>query len=242
MNKPIIGVLPLIDAERQSIWMLPGYLNLITNAGGIPLILPPLCNTQKQDLETLCHLCQGFLFTGGQDVDPAIYHTEIQKHCGHPSPVRDETDAFIYAYAKESNKAVFGICRGIQFINAYEGGTLWQDLPTEYPLTAVHCQKPPYDQPSHLVIFPDDSPLRYIAGSDKVAVNSYHHQAVKALAPHFVVTALSEDGLIEGIKYTGHQFIEAVQWHPEFAFRKDPFMLKLAQRFIKAASGVDNLK
>lgn len=234
--KPIIGVLPLIDMERNSIWMLPGYLNLITTAGGIPLMLPPVRDITKADLLKLASMCQGFLFTGGQDINPAIYHTAPTANCGKICQVRDQTDTIIYEYAKEHGQAVFGICRGIQFINAYEGGTLWQDLSSEFPCTVNHCQTPPYDEPVHKVVFPNDSPLRLIARADEISVNSYHHQAIRELASHFAVTALSEDGLIEGIRYLGPQFIEAVQWHPEFSYKRAPFMLALLRRFIEAAS------
>ncbi len=138
MLKPIIGVMPLWDDEKNSIWMLPGYLDGISRGGGLPLILPLL--TESRDLKQLVNLCDGFLFTGGHDVSPEIYSEipiEDKISC---CKKRDEMEAFILQEAIDSNKSILGICRGIQFINAYLGGTLYQDIPTQAPSGIDHHQ------------------------------------------------------------------------------------------------------
>ena len=87
----------------------------------------------------------------------------------------------LLALALEQDKPVLGICRGIQFLNVYLGGTLYQDLPTEHPSAAEHHQKPPYDVPVHSVTLTVGSPLWALLGKDTLAVNSLHHQAIKRL-------------------------------------------------------------
>ena len=124
--KPIIGVTPLFDSEKDSVWMLPGYLEGITAAGGIPIILP--LYSDSGDIKKCSELCDGFLFTGGQDVSPEIYGEEKTEFCGETSELRDTLESTLLKIAIDENKPVLGICRGLQFINAALGGTLYQDL------------------------------------------------------------------------------------------------------------------
>ena len=95
---------------------------------------------------------------------------------------------------------VLGICRGIQFLNAYLGGTLYQDLNTQHPTATEHHQKPPYDVPVHNIRIQKDSRLHKLLGTDSLAVNSYHHQAIKKKADVLVAMAVSEDGLVEAVR------------------------------------------
>lgn len=128
MEKPVVGVLPLCDEKRQSFWMLPGYLEGIQQAGGIPVTLP--FAGEDGDIKELLLLCDGFLFTGGQDVDPGLYGEKPISDRVVPCRERDALEKKILAGAISRDKPVLGICRGIQSLNAALGGTLWQDLPT----------------------------------------------------------------------------------------------------------------
>lgn len=114
---------------------------------------------------------------------------------------------------------MLGICRGIQIINAVLGGSLIQDIPTEHPSKVIHSQTPPYDRPSHSVSLITGTPLKELLKSDSIDVTSYHHQAVKKLAPGLKAMAISSDGLIEAVYMPDHPFLWAVQWHPEFTWR-----------------------
>ena len=129
---------------------------------------------------------------------------------------------------------VFGICRGIQFMNASLGGTLYQDLDTQHPSETEHHMTPPYERGVHKITVKEGSLLAGMIGAGEHSVNSYHHQAVKELAPGAEAMAYSEDGLIEAICIPDKKFIVGVQWHPEFAFEKDPECLKLVQAFVDA--------
>lgn len=233
MKKPIIGVAPLFDTEKDSYWMLPGYMQGIADAGGLPVILPLTDNAE--DLAQLCDSVDGFLFTGGQDVSPSVYGEKKKSTCGETLAARDNTEKILLALAQEKDKPILGICRGIQFINAALGGTLYQDLPTEYGAEVNHCQSPPYDVPVHSVSIIEGSELYKLLNVKNLRVNSYHHQAVKTLAPPLEAMAYSEDGLVEAVRLTGSKFIWAIQWHPEFSFKTDESSRKIFKAFINAA-------
>ena len=230
MTKPIVGVMPLWDDEKESLWMLPEYFDGILTNGGIPIMLP--LTDDKVILEQAAEMCDGFLFTGGHDVSPNIYGEKPLDASVSSNKKRDDMELFILRKALESDKPVLGICRGIQFINAALGGTLYQDIPTQHPTGVEHHQKPPYNIPVHVVSVNMDSPLHKCLNTDKLHVNSYHHQAVKQIAPELKAMATSEDGLTEAVYMPGHRFIWGVQWHPEFSYATDENSKKIFKAFI----------
>lgn len=230
MKKPLIGIVPLVDTARESYWMLPGYMQGVEQAGGVPVMLP--LTDDAEVLRQLAATCDGFLLTGGQDVSPALYGAAASPQCGETSPARDAMEKQLLGMALAADKPVLGICRGIQFLNAYLGGTLYQDLPTEHPSPANHHQTPPYDAPVHGVTLVAGSPLQTLLGKDVLAVNSLHHQAIKTLAPGLQAMAVSEDGLTEAVCLPGKKFVWAVQWHPEFSFRVNEDSRKIFGAFV----------
>ena len=231
--KPIVGVMPLWDDEKDSIWMLPGYMDGIHQAGGIPIILP--FSTDETEIKRLAGLCDGFLFTGGHDVSPKLYNEEPLDGLVSCCEMRDDMETVYLHEAISSHKPVLGICRGIQFINAALGGTLYQDLPLQHPSDIEHHQKPPYDVLSHDVMIEKDSPLHLCLKTETLLVNSYHHQAVKTLADDLKVMAKAPDGIIEAVFMPGHSFLWAMQWHPEFSWRTDENSRKVFKAFIEAS-------
>ena len=233
--KPVIGVMPLWDEQKQSLWMLPGYLDGIRTAGGVPLILP--FTEDREELEQLAALCSGFLFTGGQDVSPSLYGEAQLPQTVDTCPARDHMEGICLELALREKKPVLGICRGIQFINAAMGGTLYQHLPLQHPSNTEHHGTPPYSTPVHNVTVLPDTPLRALLGKETLAVNSYHHQAVKDCAPRLVPMAVSEDGLVEAVYLPEHPFLWAVQWHPEFSYREDPCARAVFSAFVRACGG-----
>ncbi len=230
--KRLIGLIPLVDDSRDSLWMLPGYMEGVAQAGGLPLMLP--LTAEDAALDQLCALCDGFLLTGGHDVSPALYAQQALPECGDTSPLRDAMELGVLRRAMAHDKPVLGICRGIQFINAALGGTLWQDLPTQHPSNVCHRQKPPYDAPAHTVALVPGSPLQALLGRDTLPVNSYHHQAIRELAAPLEAMAHAQDGLIEAVRHPDRRFLWAVQWHPEFAYRSDPAARAVFRAFVEA--------
>ncbi|MDO5133068.1 MAG: gamma-glutamyl-gamma-aminobutyrate hydrolase family protein [Eubacteriales bacterium] len=231
--KPVIGVMPLWDDEKDSIWMLPGYMDGILQAGGTPIIFP--FSNDEEELAMLVGLCGGLLFTGGHDVDPQLYGEQklegLVTCCGK----RDEMEKIVLELALQADKPVLGICRGIQFINAAMGGTLYQDLPLQHPSEIIHRQQPPFDAPAHEVNLTAGSPLCECLEARKISVNSYHHQAVRDPACGLEVMAVSPDGLIEALYAPDRKYLWAVQWHPEFSYRTDNNSRKIFQSFVNAA-------
>lgn len=233
MKLPVIGVTPLFDVPRNSVWMIPGYLGGIEEAGGCPLIIP--YTDDEAILRRAYEMCDGILFTGGPDVQPSIYKAERSPLCGVPDVVRDTLEIFLFEWCLKDDKPALGICRGIQLFNAVLGGTLFQDLPSERPSEVEHSMTPPYDRGVHRVGFLDGSPLRDIYGTGAAYVNSYHHQAIKTLSPKLTVSAISEDGLAEGAYISGARFIHSVQWHPELDYKVNPHSRALFAAFVNSA-------
>lgn len=233
--KPIIGLVPLIDEKKESFWMLPGYMDGITEAGGIPVMLP-LTHDEGEIEELLDHM-HGILLTGGHDVSPALYNEKPLKECAQTIEERDRMEMILLKKTLERDMPVLGICRGIQFLNVFTGGTLYQDLPTQRPTKTEHHQSPPYDIPVHEVTIKDDSKLFKLLGKSSIRVNSYHHQAIKDIGEDLKIMAISEDGLIEAVEMPDKRFVWAVQWHPEFAYKKDDVQRKIFEEFVKSMMG-----
>lgn len=231
MKLPMIGLVPLADIQRESWWMLPGYMEGIADAGGLPVMLP--LTADRAALEQSADAFDGFLFTGGHDVSPALYGEKALPLCGERCPERDAMEKTLFDFAAERDKPMLGICRGLQFLNVALGGSLYQDLPAQRPSEVVHHQDPPYDRPSHPVEL--GAPLRALLGRESVPVNSCHHQGIKALAPALEPMAWAPDGLVEAAFAPGRRFLWAVQWHPEFSRLRDENSRRIFQAFVDAA-------
>lgn len=230
--KHIVGITPLWDEGKESIWMLPGYLEGIRQAGGLPIILP--FSHDEQEIEQLVGLCDGILFTGGQDVSPEIYHEEPMEGILDTCKKRDEMETIVLRKAMEADKPILGICRGLQFINAALGGTLYQDLPLQHPSGVNHHGKKPYDAPDHEVKILRESPLYQCLRTETLPVNSYHHQAIKDLAEGLQVMATAPDGIVEAVCLPEKNFLWGVQWHPEFLYATDENSRKIFGALIEA--------
>lgn len=236
--RPVIGLIPLFDDDKESYWMLPGYMKAIEKCGGLPIMLP--LTEDKEEIADAYSLCDGILFTGGHDVSPIIYGETESDKCAKTCPARDRMETVILEKCLNDNKAFLGICRGIQFVNACLGGTLYQDLPAEYTGNVEHHMTPPYDRTVHNIEVIENTKLADIVGAGTHGVNSYHHQAVKTLADGLKVMALSEDGLVEAAEVPNQRFAIAVQWHPEFSYENNEDSIKIIQAFVDACKEADS--
>lgn len=232
-DKPVIAVMPLYDDERESYWMLPGYMKALEEQGAV--VLMPALTDRKDELDYFLESCDGFVLTGGHDVSPELYREERSPLCGATSLLRDRMDAYILKGAADRDKAVLGICRGIQLMNAAFGGTIYQDLPAEHPSDVEHHATPPYDKCAHTVRIEPDSPLFSLLQEEICPVNSYHHQAIRRLSPDFAVMAEAPDGIAEAICMPARKFIWGVQWHPEFSYQSSWESRKILGAFLAAA-------
>jgi putative glutamine amidotransferase len=209
----ISGVLRLWDgAERTGV--NAAYARSVVVAGGVPLILSPVLGPSyaARALDGV----DGLLLTGGEDIDPAWYGADPSPQLYPPSRERDLFELAIFAAARQRELPILGICRGIQLVNVGLGGTLYQDLPSESPSAVDH--NPPAERTarSHAVLLQPGSRAAAALGATRLSVNSFHHQAIRDLAPGLVVSGTTEDGVIEVVESPADApWLLAVQWHPE---------------------------
>ena len=229
-KRPIIAISPLWDEEKKSMWMLPGYLGGLEQAGATPIMLPLTDN--EEELRQLADLADGFLIPGGQDVNPALYGEEPQEKTIEISPIKDSAEQTFLTFMLQQDKPVLGICRGIQLLNVRYGGTLYQDLPNE--IHQKHQMDPPYNMFCHMVNLIPDTPISEIIGRDTLEVNSIHHQAIHEVAPSMKVMAVTEQNVVEGIYDPNHKFVLGIQWHPEYLYERDKESRKIFQAFVNA--------
>ncbi len=189
----------------------------LTKSGVMPILIPDVADHL---LKEIVKEMDGFVFQGGTDLAPASYGEQpIGQWLGDPK--RDAYELRLMELAFRTNKPIFGICRGMQLMNVYFGGTLYQDTKTQRPEVLVHRDAAQYDQIFHEVRFVKGKLLDKIyPGIQNPQVNSVHHQSIKDLGKQLEITAESTfDGVIEAISYTKapEGWISGVQWHPEFS-------------------------
>ena len=232
LMKPVIGLTPCFDKSNGNTYINPGYPESVMLAGGLPLVLP--LTEDEAVLGQCVSLCDGFLFTGGPDVDPALFGETPLNDSVNVCPERDAMEFALLKQILCTGKPVFGICRGCQLLNVGLGGDLYQDLPAQCPGPVEHRQPEPFTVPVHENRILPETPLRTLLGVDIIRVNSCHHQAIRTLAPGLRVSAVSEDGLTEAFWMEEYPYLQAVQWHPE-RMLKDEASLALFRAFILAA-------
>lgn len=174
----------------------------------------------------------GLLLMGGTDVNPARYGAETQPETDLPDDARDQAELDLIEEAITKDIPLFAICRGLQILNVYHGGTLLQHLPSTTRHDASSEDKA---APAHEVVIEPGSILGQIAESPKWQVNSRHHQAADKVGGGLRLVAWgSEDRVIEALERSDKRFVLAVQWHPEDQVARSPEQLKLFRRFAEA--------
>lgn len=215
------------------------YIQSVVRAGAIPIVLPILSDNKLS--EKLFDMVDGLILTGGGDLDPAFYGENSHKKLGKVCRARDDFEFKLLDFAVKKNIPVFGICRGLQLINVYFGGTLYQDISLRKESCKKHFQKKKQSSyAEHDIQIQKDSWISSFLEPD-ISVNSYHHQSVKKLANGFKVTAIAKDGIIEAIeKQDKHLFCIGVQWHPERMSQNNPSMQQLFNEFVKKCIMTEN--
>lgn len=230
---PLIGITGNFSDGNLS--LAQGYYQSVIRAGGVPLIIPPY-----EDMDLLINTLDtldGILLSGGGDINPLFLGEEPSQGLHSVNPYRDRQELMLVRLAANRQIPILGICRGIQIMNAALGGSLCQDIYTEADGTPLkHSQEMDRAFASHTINIAKDSLLYRIMRTEKLPVNSFHHQAVKAPAPGFRISATAPDGIIEAIESTEHKSMLGVQWHPEcFILNHDRCMMPLFGWLIKEA-------
>ena len=233
-KKPVIGVTTSFSAKEHDelIMLNQNYLESVRHAGGIPLILP--VDASEEEMAFLIEKCDGMVLIGGADIDPHLYGEEILNESVSISPVRDRGEKILLSLAEARGFPLLCICRGIQYLNVYHGGSLYQDIPTQLETEVAHRMSPPHRRTCHRCLLVEGSPLRELLGTEEISVNSHHHQSVKALAPGFEVMARCDDGVIEAIWKPDHKFLWGIQWHPEKIWDIDENSARIIRAFVDA--------
>ncbi len=209
MTYPIIGITASVDGKADWYQQRSNYITAIEQCGGIPVILPPIV----KKIEMIVTRLDGLLFAGGGDLDPLHFNEEPQYKLNYDHPLRDQFELALIKAALTQGKPILGICRGIQVLNVALGGTLYQEIheQVEGALTHQHSS----GEPMHTIKIKEGYLLARLSGKTELRVNSFHHQAVRRVAPGLIVSAIANDGVIEAIEYPQHHFVLGVQWHPE---------------------------
>lgn len=239
MNQfPLIGVSGSVDERERENVMMRCYARAVLSGGAMPVLLSP--DMDDDMLDSCLAKLDGVLLAGGTDVDPALYGETPVYELGEVTPLRDQFEMRLVKKAYALGMPVLGICRGIQCLNVAMGGTLWQDLPSQFrtekgerPL--AHSQKRPDYYQSHSVYVKEGTKMHSIVKADSLRVNSFHHQAVKDVAEGMIVSAVSTDGVIEAIEHPDLPFFVGIQWHPERYFDRTEDAKAVFAAFAQAA-------
>jgi len=231
--KPIIGITTAYDFEKGSSLIKDDYYDAIIHCGAVPFLIP--VTDEKSVWIEYVKICDGLILSGGPDIDATYFGESNMPYANEISPIRDGMEIFIAQKAIAMDKPILGICRGIQVINIAAGGSIYQDIYVENTTDKKlikHSQQAPRWYQIHNIDIQSETCLQAIFGNATLKVNSFHHQAVKEVAPDFIINAVAEDGIIEAISQENKKFVLGVQWHPENLWRKDKTHLKLFERLV----------
>ena len=216
-GRPVIGISSYAEKASWGSWDTPcillprRYPDSVTQAGGVPVLLPPVPGVEH----TVARL-DGLILAGGGDIEPALFGRQTHPQTGGVRPARDAAELALAAAALEHGVPLLGICRGLQVLNVALGGTLLQHLPD---LVGHEGHSPVAGgYGTHRVKVAPGTRLADVlrpATSGEFDVPTHHHQAIDRLGQGLVATAWTADGIIEAAELAGPAFVLAVQWHPE---------------------------
>jgi putative glutamine amidotransferase len=217
---PLIGITSdTLNADRSEnreplYFLAQRYVRAVTNAGAIPLILPPTLSSSA--INRLLARLDGLVVSGGNfDIHPSYYGEKPIAALGSIKAERSAFELQVTAAALKRDLPVLGICGGAQGINVVLGGSLYQDIGVQVPNAQEHQESKKAAKRGHRITIQSGTLLRKVVRLSQIDVGTTHHQAVKTLGRGVIVNAIAGDGIIEGIESTEHSFVIGVQWHPE---------------------------
>ncbi len=212
--KPIVGITTYAEKARWGAWDVPtaliplSYVHSVENAGGRALLVPPSDDSVEETLDTL----DGIVFSGGSDLDPALYGAEAHAETTGTRPDRDRAELALMQAALERDLPMLAVCRGMEILNVARGGDIVQHLP-DVVGHEEHRHTPGVFADHDVTVEPESRLGRELG--DRVPVKSHHHQSLGRLGDGLVETAWAEDGTVEGIEDGSRRFALGVLWHPE---------------------------
>jgi putative glutamine amidotransferase len=237
MARVPIGVTIGNSREAEIFALRDDYVRAVETAGGLPLVLAP---GDPKDASALAAAyldrVGALVLSGGADVDPALYGEARHETVTRVFPERDAFELALVKDALERDMPVLAICRGHQLLNVAAGGTLFQDIASQVDAAAVHDPDQERWERCHEVAVVPGTRLARILGSERVAVNSFHHQAVKDLGRGLVLSARGcDDDVIEAMEMPDQRFVIGVQWHPESFWDRPAGFQPLFEALVDAA-------
>ena len=237
MEKPLIGIVSSIEFNQsddimpnlERIYVNDDYVQAVEKAGGNPIILPVISDTDN--IERQVQMCDGMVFTGGCDINPKFFNGNSNAKSGFSYLRIDKFQIKVINKALELNKPSLCVCRGHQLLNVVCGGTIYQDISEIANNPLKHDQESPRYEATHKIKTADDTVLREIFG-EEIWVNSFHHQCINKLGKNLKIAAVASDGIIESVQHEGKNFFVSTQWHPEMMISFDNFMLPLFERLV----------
>ncbi len=212
----MIGITTYGRDEKNWFRLPSEYVDSVRRAGGLPVLLPPGESRWEQWLATI----DGLILTGGGDIDPSLYGGQKKESNYMVDVERDSMEMEIARWLARSKIPGLCICRGMQAFNVALGGTLIEHLPDEVGEEVLH-RSPPREPISHPVKVDRGSLVSSVCGATEMDTASWHHQAVRDLAPGLEVVGRASDGVVEAFEMASHPWLVAVQWHPELTAMHD---------------------
>lgn len=226
-----------LEESTRKFYLARDYSEAVFAAGGAPLHVALI--PERDYIEAVADQMDGLLLPGsGSDVDPARYgESERSANLGPVVREKDETDLLLLEAAEKRGVPILGICFGLQILNVYRGGTLYQDISSMVPGALQHRQSGPREARTHTVNIKPDTILSETLGvaADTIYVNSHHHQAIKKIGNDLQVSAVAPDGIIEAVEDPRRdRFLLGVQWHPEVDWQNDEYSQRIFRRLIES--------
>ena len=233
MKRPLVGITIGYSKDPEFFTLRDDYVRAVEKAGGLPVVLVA---GRAEDAPDLLSRIDGLLLTGGADVDPVVYGEEPHETVTRVIPERDAFEIALCREILRQDRPVLAICRGHQVLNVATGGTLIQDIPSQVEGAHDHDPEKERWETAHQVRILPRTRLREILGRETIDVNSFHHQAVRALGRGVVVSATSTaDDVVEGIELPDRRLALGVQWHPEAFWDRPRDFQPLFEALVKAS-------
>lgn len=238
--RPVIGIPCQADFRAGSERPIYGnnrtYVHAVERAGGLPILIPML--TDPHDLEDLFPRLDGILFSGGIDLQPSLYGEQKLPETDELDPQLDTFEMTLATWALQEDIPILGVCRGMQLLNVFLGGSLYQDITNQRPGSLEHRRRDlPRTALTHTVTIEEGSLMEKILGTRQVWVNSLHHQSIKEPGKGVYISGCADDGIAELMEVPGHRFVLGVQGHPEEIYESVPAFARLFRAFVCACAG-----
>lgn len=229
-----VGIVSRLERDQNLYVCNAAYPRAVEAAGGVPMLLPYLGSHAK--IRELLDALDGVVLSGGTDMDPALYGEEMHPAIESVVPERDAFEVSLIRAFLDLDRPILGICRGMQSLNVALGGSLYADLAACLPSARNHRDGTPLRETVHPVEIEPTSRLARLAGITHAEVNSWHHQAVKAVGSGLHACAYASDGVVEAIESRDHRFVIGVQWHPEHLWERQTTSRRLFEALVAACA------